>query len=372
VRLLVLFLLLCLALLALTSWLLLEDLPPDASATQTPAPQVSEPALLDRAAPQNSSAGSATLVPLRSATPAGPRRATSAEPGVLQVPPTRAGAAGRALADVRQNGGDGRTDASDAGVRWAGTQAERDAERRLQLARAALADDPRHPDALRDEAAALIQLQRWGEAAESLARLIEICPENNDLRFELATVLMRARRFSAAVAVLQELVARRPDERRAWFNLAVACQAVGRLSAARSAWDRTIALRPTAEAYARRGEVLLDLHEWAAAAADFQAVLAEQPDAVDAALNLATALARLERYGEARASLLAVVQKHPRHVPTLNRLAELAWLTGQVTSTTNADHCRETVEWCRRSLEVDPEQPAIRELLRAAAAGDDR
>ena len=94
-------------------------------------------------------------------------------------------------------------------------------------------------------------------------------------------------------------------------------------------------------------------------------MLAEQPDAPDATLNLALALWRLGRDEEAHARLLTLLALHPQHVPALNRLAEMAWSACERGSATA---CDEVVKWCRRSLDCDPEQPAVQELLDSAAA----
>lgn len=253
-----------------------------------------------------------------------------------------------------------------ANVRWAGEPERRRAEERLAVARAVLADDPEHPRALRDACAALATLHRWGEVADVLVRLRRLDPENDALTFEHAVALMRQRRWMESLPLLKRLVERHPDERRAWFNLAVAHQAVGHLADARSAWDRVITLRPDPAALARRGEVLLDLREWAMAAADFQSVLAAQPESADAVLNLALAWWRMGRLNEARDCLRSFHERHPRNVSILNRLAELTWAACQTDPARHEPDCREALAWWRESLAIDPDQPAVRTQLETA------
>lgn len=259
------------------------------------------------------------------------------------------------------------TAASD--VRWAGEPERRRAEERLAAARAVLADDPDHPQALRDACAALATLRRWGEVADVLARLRRLNPEDDALTFEHAVALMRQRRWMECLPLLTQLVERHPDDRRAWFNLAVAHQAVGHLADARKAWDRVIALRSDPAALARRGEVLLDLREWAVAAADFQAALAAQPGSADAALNLALAWWRMGRLSEARDCLRSFHERHPRNVSILNRLAEMAWAACRTDPAQNEPDCREAVTWWRQSLAIDPDQPTVRAQLETAEQG---
>jgi tetratricopeptide (TPR) repeat protein len=251
-------------------------------------------------------------------------------------------------------------------VKWAVGDEYAAARERLQRAREQLARDPTHAAALRDEAAALADLGDWYNAASSLGRLHRLTPDDTALQFEYASACMRGRRWIDAVRTLKALVATKPENARAWFNLAVAHEAVGHLSDARTAWDAAIALDPTPAAYARRGAVLLDLRENEAALADFERVRAATPEALDALLNATVALERLGRLDEARAMLRAHRADHPRHVPVLNRLGELAWAA--YAQDRDAAARAEAVNCWRESLAIVPEQPAVAAALKAADA----
>jgi tetratricopeptide (TPR) repeat protein len=239
-------------------------------------------------------------------------------------------------------------------------------QRRLNLVLDTLKHDPDNEPALRDGVAAAAELEQWRVAEILLQRLSTVCPDDVAVRFEYAGLLMRSRRFVAASEVLESVVADRPDDARAWYNLATAHQAVGRLSAARRAWTRVIELAAETDAYARRAEVLLDQHEWAAAIRDLEMVLAAEPDATDAALNLALANERMGNVTEARALLLSIVERHPRYLPALNRLAGLAMQDCETLPTGKAGACEDVAEWCRQSLAIDPNQPDVQALLAAA------
>jgi tetratricopeptide (TPR) repeat protein len=257
---------------------------------------------------------------------------------------------------------------ADADVHWPQEPTQTEALRCLDAARAALRDDPDHERALRDELAALAELGRWPEAAQTLARLRRLRPDDLDVGFDYAAVLLRLHRSVEAVALLNEVVARQPEHARAWFNLAVAHQSLGHLEEARRAWDRALALQPTSPAYVQRGTVLLDLHEWAAAAADFETVLQQQPDAADATLNLALALWRLNRPDDARARLRHLLDAQPQHVPALNRLAEIDWAAYEVAPADNAPLRDEALDCWRRSLAADPTQSDVQARLTEAGA----
>jgi len=238
--------------------------------------------------------------------------------------------------------------------------------RRLVQARAALRADPNHETARRDEVAALCELGDWRGAATALQPLLDLHPDDTQLHFELATILLRLHRWLEAIGALKTVVSHEPDNHRAWFNLAVAHQKLGHLDEARRAWDRTVTLDPSPAAHERRGEVLLDLREWAAAAEDFQAVLTHHPDADDATLNLALAWSKLGRHRDARTLLERFLADHPRHIPALNRLANVCWEAFQTAPDGNPNLADEVVTWCQRSLDVDPHQEAIQTLLTQA------
>jgi tetratricopeptide (TPR) repeat protein len=248
-------------------------------------------------------------------------------------------------------------------IRWAGDPDVRAARRRLERARQTLRAEPYHDAALRDAIDALKTLGRWRDALTLIVRLRELYPDDPDLLPEHAASLLLLGRTVEAIPLLREVARMRPDDAQAWFNLASAHQSAGHLQEARTAWDRAILLDPTPDARAQRGIVLLDLYAWEAAAADFDAVLEHQPDAADATLNLARALRALGRHADARDRLLSFLERHPRHIPTLNRLAAIAWDSWRTTPAANPALLVDIQVWCRRSLRIDPDQPDVQALL---------
>ncbi|MBI5864152.1 MAG: tetratricopeptide repeat protein [Planctomycetes bacterium] len=166
------------------------------------------------------------------------------------------------------------------------------------------------------------------ELASELARLEKASMENPaDLAglSRLATLQMKMGLWSSAIEPLTTLAAAKPDDAEVRFNLAIATQACGRLSDARRCWDRVLELSPqNLDAFAYRGEVLLDLREYAAAEADLRTVVAQRPDDTAAQLNLALALKHQSRAAEALAVVEALLSRAPRNVPALVRAASLA------------------------------------------------
>lgn len=257
-----------------------------------------------------------------------------------------------------------------ADVHWAADADVRAAETRLRRADEALADDPEHPAALHDRAAALKLLDRWEQAAATLKRLTRVRPDDVLVRLDYGTTLARLARWVEAITEFEHVTEAAPGEPRAWHNLAIAHQALGHLRDARRAWDRVIDLSPeNAEARARRGEVSLDFKQWSEAIVDFQIALEAQPRDAETALNLALAYWKLGRAADARRTVLSVLEHRPRHVPAINRMAELAWAMYRSAPDRNEAKREAAMEWCRRSLAIDPAQPIIAALLEAAETG---
>lgn len=251
-------------------------------------------------------------------------------------------------------------------VRWSQPQGKRAALRRLESARAALEIEPDHPAALREAAAAARELGRWALASAFLTRLVELDADDGEAVRQQADAQMRLSRWVEAVSTLSAVVRRQPDDRESWHNLATAHQALGHLLDARMAWDRVLALRgDDCEALARRGEVLLDLSDWQAAAADFDAAARLCPQDREIPLNLALALGRA---GDAEAALGVLrrqVELAPRDVPALLRLAE-ACLEQAARVEDGAALREEARTACERVLQVAPDQREALALRREA------
>lgn len=343
-RLLAGFVLICLALLALATWFLVRD------TSVTRATGIAIPSAVPPTAPPTRpqpavSGGSPPPPVAASPAPATTHSVSASQPTVTVV---------AALPEQVS---------TKPATRWAADPDIRAAQQRLAAARRVLQDDPHHEVALRDELEALATLERWHEAVLTLGRLLELHPDDTDLRSERAALLLQLERAVEAVADLEHVVERQPERAHAWFNLAVAHQALGHLADAERAWTRAIVLEPSAEAHAQRGQVRLDLRAWAKAASDFEAVLQTEPDAVDAAMNLSRAYELLGRNADARRCLAGLLERKPRCLPALNRLAELTWIASQSATHEQATFCSQTIDLCRRSLAVNPRQPDVESLL---------
>jgi predicted Zn-dependent protease len=280
------------------------------------------------------------------------------------------GDASRIATDVAGAAVDGppATVTTPSAVRWAGDDDRDAAKQRFIGLRGTLADDPYNQTAL-EAALELARRLEWpNEACDLLVRLVRLRPDDVALRFELAVQLMRLERWIEALSQLRFVVERQPDNAHAWYNLAIAHQALGHLRDARATWDRVIELLPAnPDAYAHRGELLLDLSAWQAAATDFETTLRIEPGSLDATMNLSLALTELGRVHEARDALLPMLEHHPVYVPLLNRLAEISWTLYQTNPAANKALAEETLEYCTRSLVINDNQPDIQTLYERAA-----
>lgn len=342
----------------------------------------SEPQKITLPATARSSAQHAGAAPTIPSTTAAPSTSASAPSMTMQIP---AESAASVNLDAVANSGvaapDGRVEQTKrTAVHWAGARENAAAEQRLAAAEAALRTDASNVGALRDAATALRDLERWDQAAVMLRRLLEF--ENvTAVRFELAMSLVRQRLWTEAIPLLRDVVADggatdasdpAAEVRRltAAYNLALSLQAARRINESRHAWDDVIELWPDNEdARARRGEVLLDLHEWSAAAADFAAAGAAQPNDVGIVLNLALARYQAGDAAGANDALLAFVERNPTNVPAMNRLAELHWTLYRIDPASRDADRRAAQQWCERSLAIDERQPLIQALLRRVISG---
>lgn len=241
-------------------------------------------------------------------------------------------------------------------IRWASDATQHKADQMDQRILAASAR--RDVEALRRLAQQAHDEGDWRYEILSLRHAVRLAPEDPESRFSLGASLMRIGAFADAVEHLRKSTGDAEFAPRAWHNLGVALTALGRLHEASEAWDETLKRQPgNFEALARRGETLLDLHEWSGAEADFTAALRIDPDCEDCRMNLVLALIRLGRVDDAKAELEKALARNPRNVPALNRLARMA----------EQEQRRDLViDYCQRSLSVQPNQPEIRAMLEIA------
>ena len=252
-------------------------------------------------------------------------------------------------------------------INWPAPDGQQQMKQQFRELREILVSEP-HNQTLMTAALDLAYRLEWpNEACDLLSRLLRENPEDPALRFDLATQQMRLERWLEAIANLKHVLEQQSENERTLYNLAIAHQSLGHLREARLTWDRVIELIPeNPDAYAHRGEVYLDLHDWEKAAEDFKQALKLEPGALDTSMNLALALVKLGQVDQAHAALLPMVRDHPQNVPLLNRLAEITWKLYQADPVMQRALAAQTQKYCIRSLALVNDQLEIRELAEQA------
>jgi len=92
---------------------------------------------------------------------------------------------------------------------------------------------------------------------EYYERLLEIDPDNADLRNNLGLTLQYTGRTSEALAQLSENVARHPEHQRSWLTLGFVNRQAGDIAAAREALTTAVSLDATTDV-GRSAQAMLD------------------------------------------------------------------------------------------------------------------
>jgi len=169
-------------------------------------------------------------------------------------------------------------------------------EAAIESFRRVLALAPRHAGALNNMGLSLNALRRHEEAAQAYARSLAIDPANADCWTSLGAASSEARRFALAIACHRRALAIRPDHQVARANLVSALFEAGAFDQALALGDRFLAGTPAPGAEAARGvravmgQALISKGEIGRGLAMLEAVLAEAPEHLSAALGRARGL----------------------------------------------------------------------------------
>ena len=156
-----------------------------------------------------------------------------------------------------------------------------------------------------------LQLGDSAEAQRLLTAALRLDPDKAETWLHLGMAAQNLGQMDAAMAHYRQALSVQPDHAAALFRLAVLLRHQRRHGEALAALDRCLVLVPREETVLQlRGEVKFETHDMDGAQADFAAVLAVNPDAVQALLYRGVALSALQRPDEAlaamdRAALLA-------------------------------------------------------------------
>ncbi|MEM6670973.1 MAG: putative 2OG-Fe(II) oxygenase [Pseudomonadota bacterium] len=160
---------------------------------------------------------------------------------------------------------------------------------------------PGNPQALLNDARALLSAGRLDEAAQRLQMASMSAPTNPAISMNLGIVELKRRHFDKAAEAFGRAAKTEPGNAQAWMFLAEAKQGAADHSGALEALDRALSLRPTEGAIvARRAEVLALLGKDAEAADAYRILVKAAPKEPGFWHNLGNVLMRLEDFAGAR------------------------------------------------------------------------
>jgi len=228
--------------------------------------------------------------------------------------------------------------------------------------RNALAMDASHTGALYGLCEALLADEQYERAIPILEMIADVCPSDHVSRFNLGVVLSRLGRFDEAVEIYEKLLEVDEQYVQARYNLATLYQGQGRLSEAKAAWEHAIASGgELPSAYTALAEVHLDLGDAHAAMLAYSQAAKLEGDAADAWVNLAVTARAAGCGGRALMAMRKAVSIAPEDPELWSQMAEIQLHLHRQTD--EAKLLRDAVRSWEKSLELNPDQPQIRDWI---------
>jgi tetratricopeptide (TPR) repeat protein len=232
--------------------------------------------------------------------------------------------------------------------------------------------EPRNFDAQFGHGLVLQLMNRLGESIRAYLRALAIRPGDFETNLNIATAYLQVGEPAQALAYAQRAVSVTPDSGEARVNLGATYAALDQHEQA------VIEFQQAAELMELSPRLLLSLADslghasrYAEMVATLDQLIRIEPSAI-AYERMGSGLFRLRRYDAAQEAFEKSLEMDPAHFPALNGVAvcqlnEFLW-SGQ----RDVDSLGEAVVALRRSLQLQPGQPQIVELLRRYGAGANR
>lgn len=193
------------------------------------------------------------------------------------------------------------------------------------------------------------------EAERLLRRAILAAPREAALHNNLGNVLRNAGRFGDAEASYRRAVALNPTYAEAFYNLGAVLEEAARGEEALTAYQQAVALqRDYPAAQVRIAAILIERQEAANAVAQLDAVLAKAPATFEAHYYRGLALARLEQFDAAVASLERAAELRPESQPAWAALAN---------SLKGASRFEQALDAYARLIEIAPNDVAAHDEM---------
>ena len=199
-------------------------------------------------------------------------------------------------------------------------------------------------------------------AIDDFQRAVALRPDQPQYHYNLALTRADTGEFDGAEAAYQSALDLDADYFKATYNLGLVHYRSADYELALAAFERAKAIRPDSyEAAYNLGLTLLKLTRLAPAELAFRAALALE-DSTEARYNLGLTLQRQERYEPAEEQYRAVLREDPKHVRSVERLAESLSRQGRHT---------DAIERLYLLQKLDPTDPtALNTGLQMYQAGD--
>ncbi|MDX2143625.1 MAG: tetratricopeptide repeat protein [Rhodospirillaceae bacterium] len=197
-------------------------------------------------------------------------------------------------------------------------------------ARALIAADPAHADALNLLAILAQDAHNWSEAETHIRKALALAPANPIYLNTLGNVLIAQGRTDEAVAALTAALAAAPGEPDILFNLGNAEREAGRYEQASAAYRRAIELRPGhLGAYNNLALVLRAAGDPESALAVLIEAVAHAPKSAELRFNLGNAMQAVGRNDTAEAAYRKALELNPGHVEALVNLGHVLTVLGR-------------------------------------------
>lgn len=216
---------------------------------------------------------------------------------------------------------------------------------------------------------ALMAAGHHDRAIDTYQRILALDEHDLDTMYNLAVAYTRLEDYHQAEQTYIELLRADEHHQRARFNLGVVYRAQGKLADARSAWQACTDRDDThAAAHALLGEVLLQLQQPEAALPYLRRSCALAPDDLVTHLHLAAAARLTGSYGWAATALKKATELAPDNAQVWADLGGVLLTIHRNAGRRN--FLDEAIAAWERSLEIDPDQPVLREYLATYRPGD--
>ena len=214
-------------------------------------------------------------------------------------------------------------------------------------------------------------LQQFNEAAQSYLRGLSLDSTSAAGNVGLGRTYLALGRPAEARPYLETATRLNPDDGQAWLNLGRSLDALGALGAAETAYRRALEAlpEPTPDLIENLGVNLVNQGRGDEAVPLLERVIERGPTAA-AHKNLGDAHVVERRYDEALTEYDAALALDADYVPALNAKGTTFILQYQQGASLDDALRQRALELWRRSLEIDPEQPRVREAITRFEGGE--